>query len=180
MEEDFRSMLGRRLDSAEPAAIQPKATHSWAHASKTTGAILAIAAIAAFTFAASAASRNDENSRKAIGGLPTPGPLVIAEKSLESYPSAEISGPLLVKENCAMISDRVALFPKGTIWRSADQTVITPDRRQEHSVGQSFTGGGGEVPEGGLAADDIGERAARALASCVEATGAAGLVLIAP
>lgn len=92
-----------------------------------------------------------------------------------------MSGPLTLVDGCLLLGDEVVFWPRGTTWDEDAQAVTFGgafDDAPDAVVSEEFTGGGGHYSVANV--DGLPSLDADVVRQCVEATGAAGVVVAVP
>ena len=109
------------------------------------------------------------------------GPVIPLGEDWNSYPTAQVTGPLTLVEDCLLLGDSVVFWPHGTSWDEDAQAVEFGgdfDGSPAAVVGEEFTGGGGFYSSSNV--DGLDGLDAEAVQACVRTTGAGGAVMAYP
>jgi hypothetical protein len=135
------------------------------------GVVLALAATAC------GSARSDE--RDVASG---PLPVITPDTQWDGGPTAEVEGPLALRDGCLLLDGRIVFWPHGTRWDAARRAVVLQSAGPV-AVGEDFDGGGGYYDlrgdvSGPLDVESwLGEDAGAAIRACSRSTGTTELVL---
>lgn len=114
-----------------------------------------------------------------------PLPVITPAERWHDMPLAQVTGPLMLREDCLLLDEQIVFWRHGTRWDATGQAVVFEEGEQVR-VGERFDGGGGHWDLRGDVsgpldvASWLGEEADAAIRTCSEKTGVTALVFAYP
>lgn len=90
------------------------------------------------------------------------GPVIVPSKEITEMAASGVTGVLTLKDNCLYFGETLVVWPAGTTWDGASDSVVFADGNRL-KVGETTTGGGGPVVD---PVAYVGQATADRLADC--------------